>query len=76
MLNWKNIKKNIFFYYFFFNYSAIDHVAMGLDVTIDQEAAMDHGILNVITNWNSSATCQSSQDSGLVSSYPPTYQSL
>ena len=59
-----------------FNYSAIDHVAMGLDVTIDQEAAMDHGILNVITNWNTSATCQSSQDSGLVSSYPPTYQSL
>jgi hypothetical protein len=31
-------------------YSAIDHVAMGLDVTIDQEAAMDQGILNVITN--------------------------
>ncbi len=24
-----------------FNYSAIDHVAMGLDITIDQEAAMD-----------------------------------
>jgi len=59
-----------------FNYSAIGHVAMGLDVTIDQEAAMDQGILNVITNWNTSATCQSSQDSGLVSSYPPTYQSL
>ena len=59
-----------------FNYSSIDHVAMGLDVTIDQEAAMDQGILNVITNWNTSATCQSSQDSGLVSPYPPTYQSL
>jgi hypothetical protein len=35
-----------------FNYSAIDHVAMGLDVTIDQEAAMDQRILNVITNWS------------------------
>ena len=59
-----------------FNYSAIDHVAMGLYVTIDQEAAMDQGILNVITNWNTNPTCQSSQDSGLASSYPPTYQSL
>jgi hypothetical protein len=37
-----------------FNYSAIDHVVMDLDVTIDQEAAMDQGILNVITNWNTS----------------------
>ena len=40
-----------------FNYSAIDHVAMGLYVTIDQEAAMDQGILNVITNWNTNPTC-------------------
>jgi len=36
--------------------SAIDHVATGLDITIDQEAEMDQeaamaqGILNVITN--------------------------
>ena len=59
-----------------FNYSAIDHVAMSLYVTIDQEAAMDQGILNVITNWNTNPKCQSSQDSGLASSYPPTYQSL
>jgi hypothetical protein len=59
-----------------FNYSAIDCVAMGLDAEIDQEAATDQGILNVITNWNTNPTCQSSQDSGLASSYPPTYQSL
>ena len=59
-----------------FNYSAIDHVAMGLDVTIDKEAAMDQGILNVSTNWNTNPTCQSFQDGGLASSYPPTYQSL
>jgi len=52
-----------------FNYSAIDCVAMGLD------AEMDQGILNVITNWNTNPTCQSPQDSGLASSYPPTYQS-
>ena len=59
-----------------FNYSAIDCVAMGLDAEMDQEAATDQGILNVITNWNTNPTCQSSQDSGLASSYPPTDQSL
>jgi hypothetical protein len=53
-----------------FNYSAIDCVAMGLDAEMDQEAATDQRILNVITNWNTNPTCQSSQDSGLASSYP------
>jgi hypothetical protein len=46
------------------NYSAIDYVAMGLDVAIDQDAALDEGILNVITNWNTTPSHQSSQDSG------------
>ena len=58
------------------NYSAIDYVATGLYAATDQEAAMDQGILNVITNWNTAPTCQSSQDSGLASSLPPTFQSL
>jgi hypothetical protein len=52
------------------NYSAIDYVAMGLDVAIDQDAALDEGILNVITNWNTDPSRQSSQDSDLDSSYP------
>ncbi len=58
------------------NYSAIDYVATGLYAATDQEAAMDQGILNVITNWNTAPTCQSSQDSGLASSLPTTFQSL
>ena len=52
------------------NCSAIDYDATGL------YAATEQGILNVITNWNTAPTCQSSQDSGLASSLPPTFQSL
>jgi hypothetical protein len=49
---------------------------MDQEAAVDQEAVMDKGILNVITNWNNNPTCQSSQDSGLASSFPPTFQSL
>jgi len=39
---------------------------------MDQEAATNQGILNVIINWNTAPWRQSSQDNGLVSSYHPT----